>query len=155
MKKHPQRQLLAQSALSLLFALTMACSSNAADLQLEMTNIHNASGHLLISIFDNERDHADTSGKTVQYHTFVALKPHDISINVVFPDFPPGTSAVVVIHDENNNNDLDSNLLGTPTEGISFSNYDGTLSEPTFNDTAFRHLRDKDSIQRLPLIYFK
>lgn len=34
----------------------------------------------------------------------------------------PGTYAVAVFHDENNNHHLDTNFLGLPTEGYGFSN---------------------------------
>ena len=37
-------------------------------------------------------------------------------------DVPPGRYAVVVIHDENDNMQLDRNLFGVPKEGFGFSN---------------------------------
>lgn len=40
----------------------------------------------------------------------------------VFKDVPPGTYAMTVIHDENDNGKLDRNLLGIPTEGYGVSN---------------------------------
>ena len=148
-----QQKKLNLRAFSQLVSLGLACSSHAGDLPLEAMNIRNAGGNILISVFDNARDYADTSGSADQYHTFVSVKPHDASVMVVFPDFPAGTYAVIVIHDENSNNDLDSNMLGIPSEGLSFSNYDGNLSEPTFKEAAFTHRGGKDSVQSLPVIY--
>lgn len=40
----------------------------------------------------------------------------------VFKDVPPGTYAMTVIHDENDNGKLDRNLIGIPTEGYGVSN---------------------------------
>jgi len=39
-----------------------------------------------------------------------------------FEDIPPGTYALVVIHDENMNGKLDTNWVGIPKEGYGFSN---------------------------------
>ena len=129
-------------------------SPQAGDLHLEINNIRNTSGRILISVFDNAQDYADTSENEQKYHTFVAVGPHDASVKVIFPDFPPGTYAVFAIHDENGNNDLDSDLFGTPTEGIGFSNYEVELREPDFKEAAFLHRKEKDSRQSLPLTYF-
>jgi uncharacterized protein (DUF2141 family) len=40
----------------------------------------------------------------------------------VFEHVPPGTYALVAIHDENDNDKLDRNFVGMPTEGYGVSN---------------------------------
>jgi uncharacterized protein (DUF2141 family) len=40
----------------------------------------------------------------------------------VFENVPPGTYAMTVIHDENDNGKLDKNFIGMPTEGYGVSN---------------------------------
>jgi len=46
---------------------------------------------------------------------------------------PPGKYAVAVLHDENENQKLDRNFLGIPTEGFGFSNNPPVfLSAPSF-----------------------
>ena len=55
-----------------------------------------------------------------------------------FEDIPPGTYAMVVIHDANMNGKLDTNWLGIPTEGYGFSNdAKGLVGAPTFSAASF------------------
>ena len=44
------------------------------------------------------------------------------STTLRFRDVPPGSYALVVVHDENGNGKLDKNLVGFPKEGIGVSN---------------------------------
>ncbi len=53
-------------------------------------------------------------------------------------DVGPGTWAVVVFHDRNNDGEVDRNLLGIPTEGIGFSRNPALgLHGPSFEAAAF------------------
>jgi uncharacterized protein (DUF2141 family) len=55
-----------------------------------------------------------------------------------FMDIPPGTYAMVVIHDENMNGKLDTNALGIPREGYGFSNdAKKWLGTPAFSAASF------------------
>ena len=55
-----------------------------------------------------------------------------------FMDIPPGTYAMVVIHDENMNGKLDTNALGIPREGYGFSkDAKKFLGTPSFSDAGF------------------
>jgi uncharacterized protein (DUF2141 family) len=57
-----------------------------------------------------------------------------------FMDIPPGTYAMVVIHDENMNGKLDTNALGIPKEGYGFSNdAKKFLGTPSFSDASFTY----------------
>lgn len=57
-----------------------------------------------------------------------------------FMDIPPGTYAMVVIHDENMNGKLDENALGIPKEGYGFSNdAKKFLGTPTFEAASFSY----------------
>ena len=59
-------------------------------------------------------------------------------ITVVFDNLAPGTYAVGAYHDENNNDHLDTNFLGLPTEGYALSNgVRAVASKPTFQQAAF------------------
>jgi uncharacterized protein (DUF2141 family) len=56
-----------------------------------------------------------------------------------FHGLAPGTYAVSVFHDENSNGQLDTNLLGMPTEGVGASNdARGNFGPPKFAAAAFR-----------------
>ena len=57
-----------------------------------------------------------------------------------FEDIPPGTYAMVVIHDANMNGKLDTNFLGIPTEGYGFSkDAKGLIGAPSFSAASFAY----------------
>ncbi|NHB67762.1 DUF2141 domain-containing protein [Perlabentimonas gracilis] len=57
---------------------------------------------------------------------------------IVIEGLEPGKYAFKFIHDENNNNKLDTNWLGIPKEGFGFSNNPSmTFGPPSFEKTIF------------------
>lgn len=52
-----------------------------------------------------------------------------------FDGLPPGEYAIAVYHDENGNNELDTNWIGIPAEGLGASNNaKGSFGPPKFTD---------------------
>ncbi len=59
-------------------------------------------------------------------------------VTIRFADLPYGTYAVTLLHDENDNGEMDKNFLGIPKEGYGFSNNArGLMGPPDFEETAF------------------
>lgn len=57
-----------------------------------------------------------------------------------FADIAPGTYALAVIHDENRDGELATNVMGMPKEGYGFSNdAKGTLGAPSFEAASFSY----------------
>ena len=55
-----------------------------------------------------------------------------------FEDIPPGTYAIAVIHDENMNGELDTNVFGLPSEGYGFSkDAKALIRVPSFSAASF------------------
>ena len=55
-----------------------------------------------------------------------------------FDDLPEGEYAISIFHDENNNNELDTNFLGIPKEGLGASNdARGHFGPPKYKDVKF------------------
>ena len=55
-----------------------------------------------------------------------------------FEGIPPGSYALVVLHDENMNGKVDTNWIGIPKEGYGFSkDAKASLSAPSFKDATF------------------
>lgn len=55
-----------------------------------------------------------------------------------FKNMPKGTYSIFVYHDENNDNKMDENWLGIPTEDYGFSNNArGTMGPPDFEESKF------------------
>jgi uncharacterized protein (DUF2141 family) len=68
----------------------------------------------------------------------MVIKVRDKQARCDFLDIPPGTYALVVVHDENMNSKLDNNWLGIPTEGYGFSNNAKAMfSAPSFSAASF------------------
>jgi uncharacterized protein (DUF2141 family) len=60
------------------------------------------------------------------------------SVRCVFERVAPGTYAVMVHHDENDNRKMDKNLIGIPVEGYGASNNrTHALSAPSWDDSKF------------------
>ncbi len=55
-----------------------------------------------------------------------------------FKNLPPGTYAISVFHDINNNNKMDANFIGIPNEQTGASNdAKGKMGPPAFKDAKF------------------
>lgn len=71
-----------------------------------------------------------------------------------FSGLKAGTYAVAVMHDENDNSKLDTNLFGAPTEGYGTSNNKKhTFSAPTWEEARFALPSGKDVTLDVQLYY--
>lgn len=98
--------------------------------------MHNQRGQLLIALYDSaevfpEDERATRSAivpATASEHRFEALAP--------------GRWAAAVVHDEDGNGELDTNLVGIPTEGFGFSNgAKARFGPPSFDAASFELTR--------------
>ena len=106
----------------------MAYSNAIAQAKLEVTikNIKDSKGTIRVALF-TEKEFLKTPsiGKVV--------KASGKEVTVLFENLKPGDYAVSVIHDENENGELDSNVVGIPKEGFAFGNDAmGTFGPPSF-----------------------
>lgn len=88
-------------------------------LQVRCTGVTAAKGRLFVAVYDQESTFLDLDKIYVRK---VAPVEHSGELVVRFEDLPAGDYAVACFHDLNNNNKLDKNLLGIPTEPYGFSN---------------------------------
>jgi uncharacterized protein (DUF2141 family) len=106
------------------------------NLTIEVTNLKNKRGKLMISLFNSEKGFPQDTGQAYK----LAMFPLNEAKGNTFTlrDLPSGTYALAVYHDENNNGKLDTNKLGIPTEGYGFSNnaYQ-TFGPAPFTDASF------------------
>lgn len=117
-------------ALIVLLSLLSSVNLFAQNTSLEVTvkNIKGTKGTIRVGLFNNEEQFLKTplKGKVV--------KVSGTEVKVTFEDLPSGDYAVSVIHDENENGELDSNAIGMPKEGFAFGNNAmGTFGPPSFN----------------------
>jgi len=105
-------------------------------IHVKILNIRNSNGPVACALFESpdgfpaEYLHAATN--------IMVIKVRDKQARCDFLDIPPGTYALVVVHDENMNSKLNTNWLGAPTEGYGFSNdAKAILGAPSFSAASF------------------
>lgn len=73
---------------------------------------------------------------------------------IIVDDLKPGEYSFKYFHDENNNMELDTNVLGIPKEGYGFSNdAKGKFGPPDFEDTVFEITDNASVVCRPNYIY--
>lgn len=112
-------------------------SGVAGDLCINIDDLRNDTGQVLVLVLESEHQFESISNEN--YHSFIALRPVEGKAAAVIKSFPAGEYAVLTIHDENNDDELDTTFLGAPTEGFAFSKNPDKLAKPTFSDVSFLH----------------
>lgn len=123
----------------------------AADLAIEVRGIRSGDGHLYVAV------HAPESKATfpAETGTFAAIqqRAHAGTLRFVLRDLPSGRYAVNAYHDENGNGELDTNLVGIPSEGYGFANDPNTSFGPAEFDAAAVDVGDADAVAAMTLRY--
>src|SRR5690349_5051697 len=101
--------------LATLLLAVIVCRAQS-NLIVTIENLKNINGDLLIGLYDN------ASNFPRKVATGKVVKVTEKLMKVTFPDLKPGNYAVSVLHDENQNKDMDQGRLGIPKEGYGFSN---------------------------------
>lgn len=105
--------------------------SGNANLHLEISNIKSSKGAMMVAIYDSKANFP--TGKITIKNRISEVKVGKIVIEI--PDIPKGKYAVAVFHDINDNNKIDKNFIGYPTEPFGFSkNFKPRVSAPKFED---------------------
>jgi len=103
----------------------------AQDSSLEVTvsNIKSDKGNIRIGLFTKEGFlKAPFEGKMV--------KATREGVTVIFENLKAGVYAISVVHDENENGEMDTNKLGIPREGYAFGNDAlGKMGPPSFDQS--------------------
>lgn len=129
-------------------ALVASFPAQAATLEVAVGNVRASHGTLRVSVCTAETflaEHCGINGKA---------RASAGEVVVTFPDVPPGTYAVQVHFDEDDDERIGRNLFGIPQEGLGFSN-DARFrfGPPRFGDAAFQ-LGAAGGRIRLNLRYF-
>jgi uncharacterized protein (DUF2141 family) len=146
-------------------ALTMACAAlamapaAAADepapratgtVSAVVSSLRNQKGALGCRLFKSSAGFPEASPGSVERR----LPILGAAARCEFGELPPGTYAVSVMHDENDNRKLDKNFLGIPTEGYGVSNNKThAMSSPTWDESKFTVEKGKDVTLTIRLRY--
>ena len=104
--------------LAVLASLNLPAAANAAELEVEITDVRSADGMVRLALYNDPDKFPKRSG-SIAGGDVVAVKG---SVVYVFRNLPPGLYAVAIYHDANANRRFDKNALGLPREGFGFSN---------------------------------
>lgn len=131
-------------ALAAPLLLLLPLSAAAAALTVEITDVKKAEGSIHLKLC---RDMACWDGKAAA----VAHAELEAVVPVVrhrFADLPPGSYALMMIHDENGNGRLDTGMFGIPSEGYGYSRDPSVMRRAYFEEARFE-LGKADTVQRI------
>lgn len=126
----------------LIISVCTAFTSPAEDgITINITNLRNDRGHVLISLFKEGEGFPDKAEKAFRKEKVAISNKKAI---IQFSSVPAGNYAVAILHDENDDAKMNKTWLGLPKEGYGFSNnVIGALGPPAYNKASFRHTADQ------------
>ena len=114
------------------------------NLVLKLEGVSNDKGLIRITVFSKEDGFPEDSEKAVKT---ISVPAQQGVVRVVLNKLPAGNYAIAVLHDENKNGKLDTNLVGYPKEGYGFSNNNlPTFRAPRFEEAAFTMSEEKEEL---------
>ncbi|GMN09296.1 DUF2141 domain-containing protein [Croceitalea sp. MTPC9] len=120
-----------------LIAFSVKAQEKTVTLKVTLENVMNDNGNVLASLHTNE---TFMKGAGI---VNLAEKAKKGSISFTIENVKPGSYAIMVLHDENNNQRMDYEANGMPKENYGMSNNEMTMGPPTFADAKFE-VADED-----------
>ncbi len=120
-------------ALGLFTAPNSTALADDTELVLTVSSINDHQGTLMVAVFDNE---ADWNGGSPVAGARIDVTSDTASASLGL--LPQGEYAIRLFHDVNGNGELDTNLMGIPSEPFAFSNNArGSFGPASWADAAF------------------
>ena len=117
---------------------TINAQKETFSLTVNISGLDSDEGKVLVGIYNSKEDFLKKRYKG----DIVKIK--DRKTTVVFKNVPKGEYAVSFIHDENDNNKMDTNFLGIPKEDYGCSNNaKGFMGPPKYEDAKFNITSNK------------
>jgi uncharacterized protein (DUF2141 family) len=130
------RPLFAAFAFASIFAGSMSVAepASAARIIVTVSGMKSATGGVYVGLYATPSKFLNGTQVDAMRKVRASTGP----VTVVFDNLPPGAYAVGAYHDENNNDHMDTDFVGLPTEGYALSNgVRAVMSKPTFHQAAF------------------
>lgn len=128
--------------LALIISITLTTlfsyAQDSHTVTVTVDNVLNNNGHVLVGLHTE-----DTFMKTKAIQNAKA-EIKDGKISVTFENVEPGNYAVMVLHDENDNERMDMEPNGMPKESYGMSNNPMLYGPPTFADAKFELTKDTE-----------
>ena len=129
----------------------VATSVLAAELAIELRGIRSGDGRLYVAVHGPETRTTFPAGEGAV--AGLNQRARLGTLRFVLRDLPPGRYAVNAFHDENDNGELDTNLVGIPSEGYGFANDPGAAFGPPDFEAAAVTVGDTSEAAVLTLSY--
>jgi len=111
-------------------------------LELNLIGFHSDRGVALIYIYPNDSGFPDSDAPDLLRYQKPIQKGKS---KLVLKDLPFGLYAISVLHDVNQNGQMDRSILGFPIEGFGFSrNPDPLFGPPDYEKVRFLHLKKQE-----------
>jgi uncharacterized protein (DUF2141 family) len=126
---------------------------NAAEsysITVDVVQLRNLQGRVAIGLFDT----AEAFPNSKKSRRSALVRASQSPVRVTFSGLEPGAYAVAVLHDENQNDEMDFNILGMPVEGYGFSRDAPVLFGPPSFAAAAIQLESKSLRTVIKLRYF-
>ena len=141
------RRLLTTTALAAMVAIPVL----AADLSIEVRGVRSGDGRVYVAVHGPESKDTFPSGDDI---VSGLREPARIgTLHFVVNDLPAGRYAVNAFHDENDNGELDTNLVGIPSEGYGFANDPSTTFGPADFEEAAVTVGETSGVAVLTMSY--
>ena len=88
-------------------------------LTVKITNVASEDGQIILAIYNSSENY----DKRIAFKE-VKLKPETDTVTFK-TQVPDGEYLIMLVHDINNNGELDTSFIGMPKEPVGLSNYDG------------------------------
>ncbi|WP_240310828.1 DUF2141 domain-containing protein [Altererythrobacter sp. ZODW24] len=138
--RHGSRHIRSLTCLAAAAALTGAAPPAApdpgtTDVTVTISNLRNVKGVIRACMTQNKKRFPKCRGDASAYAAVVPAKANAV---LTFKNVKPGTYAIALLHDENDNGKADRALSMIPKEGFGFSrDAKVVMSPPKFSSAAF------------------
>lgn len=109
-------------------------------LRVEIENLSNNTGKVLLELLDDKEERVRALSEIIENNKCI----------IVISDLKPGKYAFKYFHDENENEELDMNWIGMPTEGFGFSNNAKIKFGPPSLDEMIFELKENTKVECIP-----
>ena len=133
------------------FAGIVAIPVLAADLSIEVRGVRSADGRVYVAVHGPESKDTFPSGDDMVSGLRESARIG--TLHFIVNDLPAGRYAVNAFHDENDNGELDTNLVGIPSEGYGFANDPSTTFGPADFEEAAVTVGEPSGVAILTMSY--
>lgn len=120
-------------------------------LTVNLSGMQNTNGKVNFALFNSSSSFNNPN----QAYDELFLNCTGSNMTFSLDSLPPGEYAFAIFHDENNNQQIDENFLGIPTEGFAFSNNAmGNFGPPSWSQSKFVIPDNNTVTQNITLNFF-